>query len=93
MASAHGSPDYPLVAKKIRQISQPRGGAHKDDILNFTTDAGGIDDEDLSYEAWVAFRKAARGRKDQTQGLRPRLKGKGSKQDDQVRNGFNPRTG
>ena len=54
MASVQGSLGYPLVAKQMRQISQPCGGAHKEDILSITTDDGGMDEEDLSYEAWVA---------------------------------------
>ena len=93
MASAQGSLDYPLLAKQMRQISQPVGGVHKEDILNISADAGGTDDEDLSYMAWVAFRKAAESRKDSTQGLRPQPKRKGSKPNEQDRNGFNRRTG
>ena len=93
MASVQGSLDYPLLAKQMRQISQPVGGVRKEDILNISADAGGTDDEDLSYEAWVAFRKAARSRKDSTQGTRPRPKSRGSKADEQVRNGFNRRAG
>ena len=37
MASVRGSLDYPLVAKQMRQVSQPRGGAHRGDVLLFTT--------------------------------------------------------
>ena len=85
--------DFPLLAKQMRQISQPVGGVQKEDILNISADAGRTDDEDLSYEAWVAFRKAARSSKDSTQGMRPRPKSKGGKPDGQVRNGFNRRTG
>ena len=48
MASVQGSLGYPLVAKQMRQISQPRGGAPKEDIPTITTDDGGVDGEDLS---------------------------------------------
>ena len=70
----------------------PLGGAHAGDILRISADAGGAEDEDLSYEAWIAFRKAGRSHKDPPQGMRPRPKRKGSKPDEQVRNGFNRRT-
>ena len=93
MESAPGSLDCPVVAKQMRHISQPCGGANKDDILYMTTDDGGVDEEDLSYQAWVAFRNAARGRADQLKGVRSRPGGKASKQDDQARNGCNRRTG
>ena len=93
LASAQGSLDYPLVAKRMSQISQPCGGAHKEDIPKIMTDDGGVDEEDLSYEAWVAFRKAAKGRADQTKGARSRPKGKGSKPGEQVRDGCNRSTG
>ena len=51
MASVQGFLDYPLVAKQMRQFSRPCGGARKEDILNITTDDGGADEEDLSFEA------------------------------------------
>ena len=71
MAAVQGPLDYPLLAKQMRQISQLVGGPRKRDILNFPADSGGVDDEDISYEAWVAFRKAARSRKDSTHGYAP----------------------
>ena len=66
MAAVQCYLDFPLLAKQMRQISQPVGGVHKEDILNISADAGGTDDEDLSYMAWVAFRKTAESRKDST---------------------------
>ena len=93
MAAVQGSLDCPFLAKQMRQISQLVGGPRRRDVLNFSADSGGVDDEDISYEAWVAFRKAAGSRKDVTQGARPRPKGKGGKPGEQVRNGFNRRTG
>ena len=82
MASVQGSLGYPLVAKQVRQISQLRGGGHRADIFNISSDAGGIDGEDLLYEARVAFRRAARGRTDQPRGMRFRPRGKGGKPDE-----------
>ena len=64
MASVQGSLDYPLLAKQMRQISHPVGGVRKEDILNISADAGGTEEEDLSYEAWIAFRKAGESRTD-----------------------------
>ena len=93
MAAVQGSLDYPFLAKQMRQILHPVGGAHKEDVLNISADAGGAEDEDLSYEAWIGFRKAGRSRKDPPRGMRPRPRSKGSKPDEQVRNGFNRRTG
>ena len=90
-AAVQGSLDYPLLAKQMRQVLDPVGGAHKEDIPNISAEAGGAEVEDLSYEAWIAIRKA--GESPRPKGMRPRPKGKGSKRDEQGRNGFNRRTG
>ena len=93
MAAVQGSLDYPLLAKQMRQILNPVGGAHKEDILNISAGTGGAGDEDLSHEAWIAFRKAGGSHREPPQSMRPRPTGKGSKQDEQARNGFNRRAG
>ena len=98
VASVQGSLDsYPALAKQMRQILQPVGGTQKEDILmnspNIMADNVGVDEEDLSYEAWVAYRKAGKGRKGPQQNARSRPKGKGSKMHEQERNGLNRRTG
>ncbi len=56
-------------------------------------DTVGVGEEDLSYDAWVAYRKAEKGRKDSQQNARSRPKGKGRKTDEPERNGINRRTG
>ena len=98
MASVQGSLDsYPALAKQMRQILQPVGSAQKEDVLmhspTIMADNVGIDEEDLSYEAWVAYRKAGKGRMNSQQYARSKSKGKGSKPHDQERNGLNRRTG
>ena len=98
MASVQGSLDsYPSLAKQMRQILQPVGSTLKEDVLMsappIMADNVEIDDEDLSYDAWVAYRKAGRGRKNSQPGARPKQKGKGRKMHEQERNGINKRTG
>ena len=93
MASVQGSLDFGLVSKQMRQISHPRGIVKKEDILQVTTEGDGSDEKDLSYEAWVAYRKAGKGRKDRPQGSRPKPKGKGGKAEEPTRNGINRKTG
>ena len=93
MAAVQGSLDYPLITKQMRQVLNPVGGTHKGDILNISAEAGGAEGEGLSDEAWIAFRKAGGNRREPPQSMRPRLMGKWSKQDEQVRNGFNRRMG
>merc|ERR1712016_405061 len=98
MASAQGSLDsYPALAKQMRQISQPAGSTQKEDVLmnspRIMADNVGVEDEDLSYDAWVAYRKAGKGRKNSQENARTRPKGKGRKMHEQERNGPNRRTG
>ena len=98
MAAVQGSLDsYPALAKQMRQISQPVGGTQKEDILinspNVMADTVGVGEEDLSYDAWVAYCKAGKSRKDLQPNARSRPKGKGRKTDESERNAIDRRTG
>ena len=53
----------------------------------------GVEDEDLSYDAWVAYRKAGKGRKNSQPNARSKSKGKGRRMHEQERNGINRRAG
>ena len=84
MASVQGSLEsYPALAKQMRQILQPVGSTQKEDVLMNTTDIMtdnvGVENEDLSYDAWIAYRKAGKGRKNSQPNARSKTKGKGRK--------------
>ena len=98
MASVQGSLDsFLALAKQMRQILQPVGSTQKEDVLMtappIMSDNVEVDDEDTSYDAWVAWRKAGKGRKDAQHGPRSKSRGKGRKMHEPERNGINRRTG
>ena len=92
IAAVQGSLDYPAIALQMRQILNPVGKHNKEDILSIAMEEPPLEDLDLSYEAWVAYRKAGKGKNPASTGPK-KSKGKGNKSEELSRNGFNRRTG
>ena len=92
LASVPGSSDFPIAAKQMRPSYEPCGGPMRQ-YVSATTDLDmDSEEEDASYEARVAYRKAKKTRKEAPR--RSRSKSGGSKKvegDRQEMNGVNRR--
>ena len=60
LASVKVSLDVPIVARRMRRLSNPRGGPESQDVLTAMDWDMNSDEEDTSFEACAAFRKAKR---------------------------------
>ena len=56
MASLGGQIDFARLSKQLRQLFQPTNSAAKEAILRVTTESTQPQIEDLSYEAWLAYK-------------------------------------
>ena len=85
LSSVHGSLDFPSVANRMRQVFEPCGGVAKQDGHEAAAVEVDADRKDLTYEAWVAYRKAERARKGSPRGSRSKSSGANEvKEDRQV---------
>ena len=60
MASMAGNVEFAWASKQLRQFFQSPNAATREDILHVTEEPAQLAPDDLSYEAWLACRKAAR---------------------------------
>ena len=57
LVSTRGNIGFPVVAKEMRRLAGPRGGAARHDVL-ITADVDVSSEEGRHYAAWVAYRTA-----------------------------------
>ena len=62
MASMAGHIEFTRAPKQLRQLLQPSNAAAKEDILRVTAEPASTQDEDLFYEARLAYKKGNKQR-------------------------------
>ena len=79
MASLGGAVAYSRMSTQLRQLFHSQCGATKEDISPVTENRSIPQGEDLSYEAWAAFRKQQKQNKGPqiTPAPPPKIRGKG----------------
>ena len=98
MASLGGSVDFSRMKQQLRQLFHQSNSATKDDVFSMAEETTASPGEDLSYEAWAAYRKKQKQPAGTGAAPRPSSKnGNGKKpkapKGGQEKNGFNRRTG
>ena len=98
MASLGGSVDFARTKQQLRQLFHQSNSVTNEDIFPATEEKTGLRGEDLSYEAWAAYRNKQKQSSGAGAALRPSSKGDNGKKSKspkggQEKNGFNRRTG
>ena len=97
MASTAGNVEFTRASKQLRQLFQAPNAATKEDISHVAEAPASTQDDDLSYEARLAFRKGNKQRTGAKNAPRFLSKSAGKKfrpkKGEQEKNGFNRRTG
>ena len=97
MASLGGSVEFNRMTKRLRQLFHSPNSLTKEDISPVIEEKSPPQGEDLSYEAWAAFRKQQKRNTGTSNSNRSSSKSAGKKsksqKGSQEKNGFNRRTG
>ena len=95
MASMGGNVEFGRMSKQLRQLFQAPNAVTKEDISRVSE--ASVPEDDLSYEARLAYRKGNKQRPGAKQAPRSSSKFSGKKykpqEGEQEKNGFNRRTG
>ena len=86
MASMAGNVDFVRAPNQLRQLFRAPNAVAKEDILHVTEESAQLAPDDLSYDAWLAYRKAGEQRTGEKGAARPSHKAPGKRGNPNRRN-------